>query len=60
MKTYRINYNVGSVKYLVSFHDGVKAHNDGSPFFDVACFKNKTKLAAFVSELGQNGYKEAR
>lgn len=59
-KEYRIKYNVGKVKYLVSYHDGIKTHKDGSPFFDIACFQNKKKLAAFVSSLAANGYTEQR
>lgn len=29
----RIQYNVGKVKYLVSYSDGTKKHLDGSEFF---------------------------
>lgn len=56
MKTYNIKYNVGTVKYLVSFHDGVKTHNDGSKFFDIATFKNKLKLKNFEKKLISLGY----
>ena len=43
MKEYYLMYNVGRVKYLVNFHNGVKTHNDGSRFFDIACFKKQEK-----------------
>jgi hypothetical protein len=49
-------YNVGKVKYLVNFHDGVKKHKDGSDFFDIKCFKNKLKFNAFVKDLEKQGY----
>lgn len=51
MKQYNITYNVGKVKYLVSFHDGEKKHKDGSNFYDIACFSNKNKLNKFVAGL---------
>ena len=58
MKKFRIQYNIGRAKYLVSYHDGVKKHNDGSEFFDIAIFKNKKLLNAFVRNLENNGYTE--
>lgn len=57
-KVYKVTMNVGKVKYLVSFHDGVNKYSDGSPFFDVRTFKNKTKLNSFVKDLDKKGYKE--
>ncbi len=57
-KIYKIMMNVGKVKYLVSYHDGVNKYSDGSPFFDVRTFKNKTKLNTFVKDLDKKGYKE--
>lgn len=56
MKQYNITYNVGKVKYLVSFHDGEKNHKDGSNFYDIACFSNKNKLNKFVEGLLNEGY----
>lgn len=56
MKQYNITYNVGKVKYLVSFHDGEKKHKDGSNFYDIACFSNKNKLNKFVAGLLAKGY----
>lgn len=47
----RIQYNIGKVKYLVSWHDGIKTHKDGSKFFDVECFKSKAKMNKFITEL---------
>lgn len=48
---YKIQYNVGKVKYLVSFSDGTKRHKDGSEFWDVRCFKSKDKMNKFISDL---------
>jgi hypothetical protein len=59
MKKYRIQYNVGKVKYLVSFHDGFKTHLDGSPFYDIQCFSNKKKLKQFEKNLINQGYSYA-
>lgn len=50
-------FNVGRVKYLVNYHNGEKKHKDGSPFYDIKCFRNKKKLNAFTKELDAQGYK---
>jgi len=52
--------NIGTAKYTVSYHDGIKKHKDGSPFFDIAIFRNKKKLNKFVKNLMMAGYKEKR
>lgn len=57
MKIYYIQNNIGRAKYVVSFHNGIKTHKDGSRFFDIEVFKNKMKLNTFVKELENNGYK---
>jgi hypothetical protein len=49
-------YGVGSSKYSVLFHDGVKTHDDGSPFYDIRLFKNAKLKNAFVAELIGKGY----
>lgn len=48
---YKINYNIGKVKYLVSFFDGLKRYKDGSEFWDVACFKSKKKMNQFLKSI---------
>jgi hypothetical protein len=48
---YNIQYNIGKVKYLVSWYDGVKKHKDGSEAWDVACFRSKNKMYQFISKL---------
>jgi hypothetical protein len=57
-KTFYTQNNIGKAKYVVNFHDGVKTHRDGSRFFDIAIFKNKKKLAAFIEKLRQERYVE--
>lgn len=57
MKRYYVQYNVGKVKYLLSYHNGEKKHKDGSDFFDVRTFKNKRALNAAIQVLQQEGYK---
>ena len=56
MKLFNTMQNVGKVKYLVNFHDGIKAHKDGSMFFDIRTFKNKKEFENFQTELKNDGY----
>ena len=56
MRTATLQYNVGKVKYLVSFHNGVKTHPDGSPFSDIAIFNNARKTQRFIKNLKVDGY----
>lgn len=56
MKQYYVMYNVGKVRYFLSFHDGKSTHRDGSPFWGCQCFRNKKKLAARIKELEGEGY----
>jgi len=57
-KVYYEQHGVGKTKYGVNYHDGVKTHKDGSPFYDLALFTNKKALAAFIKVLKSQGYKE--
>lgn len=56
MKQYNIMQNVGTAKYVVNYHDGIKKHKDGSEFYDIAIFRNKKKMSSFVSKLKKDGY----
>lgn len=58
MKKFNLKYNVGKSKYLISYHNGVKKHKDGSDFFDIGIFKNKKKLKDFKNILIADGYKQ--
>ena len=59
-KTFYRQDNIGTAKYTVSYHDGVKKHRDGSPFFDIAIFRNKKKMQGFIDKLVSEGYKNRR
>jgi hypothetical protein len=56
MKTFYLNAKIGKAKYVVSFHDGIKKHSDGSEFFDIAIFKSVKTLNAFIENLIDNDY----
>ena len=56
MKVYNQQYRIGTVKYVVNYHDAIKTHKDGSRFFDIALFRNKKKLNAFILKLEKDGY----
>ena len=51
-------YGVGKIKYLINFHDGIKTHKDGSPFYDIKTFKNKKLLNAFIKTLKLKGFNQ--
>jgi hypothetical protein len=54
---YRINPPIGRAKHSVSFHDGVKTHKDGSPFFDLEICRGQRAKDRFVRQLEKQGYK---
>lgn len=56
MKRFYTQRNVGKAKYLVSFHDSIKKHKDGSDFYDIMIFKNKLDLTIFENHLRLQGY----
>lgn len=58
MKTFYLMYNIGKAKYTINYHDGVKTHKDGSPFFGIYIFKNKVKFNSKIKELKADGYIE--
>lgn len=58
MKQYNIQYNIGKVKYVVNFHDGISTHKDGSSFFGIAIFRNKRKMNKYITNLKKEGYAE--
>ena len=56
MKVFYVQNNIGRAKYVVNYHDGIKKHEDGSEFYNIAIFKNKDKLGTFIMGLIFNGY----
>jgi hypothetical protein len=57
-KRFNTQYNVGKSKYVINYNDGTKTHKDGSPFFDLATFKNMKDFIAYKNKLKSEGYKE--
>lgn len=57
-KRYNTMTNVGRAKYVVNYHDGIKTHKDGSPFYDIALFSNEKAFSRFIRSLEQDGYAE--
>lgn len=57
-KNFNTKYNVGRAKYVINYHDGKKTHKDGSPFYDIATFKNMKDFLAYKKKLNSEGYKE--
>jgi len=58
LKTFNILENIGKVRHVVSFHDGVKTHQDNSPFFEVRTFSRKQDVQMFARDLKAAGYVE--
>ena len=58
MKVFHWHTQIGRAKYVISYHDGVKKHGDGSPFFDMEIFSNKVEHAKFIKKLLAQGYIE--
>ena len=57
VKLYHTTFGIGTAKYVVNFHDGIKRHNDGSRFYDIRIFSNKKEMVKFIKELEKEGYK---
>lgn len=57
-KIYYITHNIGRAKYIVNFHDGVKTHRDGSPFYDIRICKTRRELVEFIQQLEEDHYHE--
>ena len=57
-KQYRYSPAIGKARHVVSSHDGVQTHKDGSPFFGIKICKNKRALAKHINQLRREGYTE--
>lgn len=55
-KVYYEMFNLGKCKYVVNYHDGLKTHKDGSPFFDIHLTNNKKEHEKFIRTLVNDGY----
>jgi hypothetical protein len=58
MKLYNVQYGIGKAKYCVNHYDGSKKHRDGSEAWDIAIYKNKKRLAQYLTALRNDGYRE--
>ena len=56
IKQFIINGQIGRSKYSISYHNGIDAHKDGSPFFGIYIFKNKKSLNSKIKDLLNDGY----
>lgn len=57
-KAFKVNPAIGSSKYSISSHDGVKKHKDGSDFYDIQIFKNKVDLEKGIKDYKSKGFVE--
>ena len=57
MKTFYIQYNIGTAKYVVNHHNVKNLHFDGSKFYDVKIVKSSKALHNFMQSLVERGYK---
>lgn len=57
-KRFNTRTHVGKTKYIITYHDGIQRHKDGSNFYDIRIFKNKKQFETAVKELKENGYTE--
>lgn len=55
-KNYYLMMNIGKCKYVVNYHDGIKFHKDGSPFYDISIFKNWKDTKSFMGILSAKGF----
>lgn len=56
---YKINPQIGTSKYSVSYYDGESTNRDGSPRWSMATFRSRRALYTFTERLRSMGYKEA-
>lgn len=45
-------------QHVVSYHDGVKTHKDGSPFYDGRVYKRIETARRFLRKLLTEGYSD--
>lgn len=57
-KQFHTQNNIGKVKYVINYHNGIDTHTDGSPFFGIKTFSNKQKFNKEIKNLKNQGYYE--
>ena len=55
-KVMKQEFNIGRAKYVISYHDGISTHRDGSPFYGIRIFHNVRKFRTAIREMKQEGY----
>jgi len=58
MKKFNLQYNIGSVRYVINYYDGISTHKDGSPFWGIYTFSNKKERDKRIKQLIKEGYIE--
>ena len=56
-KNFKLTRSIGRAKYVISYHDGISKHKDGSPFYNVSIYSNKRDANRFCTVLESSGYK---
>ena len=57
-KRFKVGFNIGKAKYVISHHDGRQKHKDGSDFFGISIYKNKKAFEKGQEDLRKKGYIE--
>ena len=57
-KRFKVGFNIGNAKYVISFHDGKSKHKDGSDFFGIETFRNQKDFEKGQNDLRRQGYIE--
>lgn len=57
-KRFKVGFNIGNAKYVISFHDGKSKHKDGSDFFGIETFRNQKDFEKGQNDLRKKGYIE--
>ena len=57
-KRFKVGFNIGKAKYVISHHDGREKHKDGSDFFGISIYKNQKAFEKGQEDLKKKGYIE--
>ena len=57
-KRFKVGFNIGKAKYVISHHDGRQKHKDGSDFFGISIYKNQKAFEKGQEDLKKKGYIE--
>ena len=54
-KRFKVGFNIGKAKYVISHHDGREKHKDGSDFFGISIYKNQKAFEKGQEDLKKKG-----